>query len=126
MPRKKSTESQEDVEVTELEGPVVVEETTPDGETKKVIETPGPVTIEETAPVEPTPDEPPVVSRPTSFGVVKVRQGTVTLRYSGESPVRAVQDVPSGAKYKINADGVVIVYPADAIELLKRPDFKAV
>ena len=93
----------------------------PDAEAPKAPELPGDAPPIEQQPVRKAPENLqgtiPVAQKS------KVKRGTVLLRYEGESPVRAVQNVPSGSQYRINPAGMVRVYPEDAQVLLTRPDF---
>jgi hypothetical protein len=132
MPRKKRSKATDDAEPEVQVEEAAVEEGTlevgtgnAEPEVKEVIEEPVlikspalPVAKPSTASrTRPSTHMTPPANRP---------RGTVTLRYSGESPVKAVANVPSGTRYRIQSNGLVTVYAADVEALLANEDFKQI
>lgn len=90
-----------------------------------------PASMKRQPPVDPTGKvvDPRIPKPPAMVGEVMPplsKRSTVRLRYTGESPVRAVQGpLPSGAKYQIR-DGFLVAYGVDVQVLLDRGDFEEV
>lgn len=127
MPRKKRNKATDDAEpeVQVEEGTLEVDMGEAEPKVEEVVEEP--VLIKSPAlpvakpiglsRVKPSTHMTPPANRP---------RGTVTLRYSGESPVKAVANVPSGTRYRIQSNGLVTVYAADVEALLANEDFKQI
>lgn len=86
---------------------------------------PSPVIPEVTAPPEVEVGTTAIQPGIRKIGFNRKSNSLAVLKYTGESPERALQGVPTRSKYKLDPyNGTVTIYIQDLEHLLKNPDFK--